>query len=135
MGSSNPLCLFNALSPTTHGNKVVVARCAKLATPHINMFCSFPFKTFNVESKCISWKFHGCGSKVRKDLVNDINYILFYYGFKTILELQAKFLAKMFVNGIIIFGVIVSNPIVRTILFGNCTTRCDLVQGTNLSNN
>ncbi len=81
------------------------------------------------------WKFHGCGSKVRKDLVNDINYILIYCGFKMILQLQAIILAKLFVNGIIIFGVIVSNPIVKTIVFKNYTTLCNPMQGTNFSNN
>lgn len=70
------------------------------------------------------WKFHGGGFKVNKDLVNDINYILIYYGFRMILELQAKILARLFVNGIITFGVIISNPIVRTIMFKNCTTPC-----------
>ncbi len=52
-----------------------------------------------------------------------------------ILELQTNFLAKLFINGIIIFGVIISYPIVKIIMFGNCTTLCDLVQNTNLSNN
>ncbi len=80
-------------------------------------------------------EFHVCGFKVRKDLVNDINYIIIYYGFRIILELQTIFLARLFGNGIIISGVIVSNPIVMIIVFKNYTTLCNLMQGTNLSNN
>jgi hypothetical protein len=34
-----------------YGNKVVVARYAKLATPCINMLCCLPFKTLNVKRK------------------------------------------------------------------------------------
>ncbi len=81
------------------------------------------------------WKFHGCGFKVGKDLVNDINYILIYCGFKMIFEFQVIFLARLFVNGIVIFGVVVSNPIVMIIVFNNYTTLCNLVQGSNFSNN
>jgi len=51
--SSNLLCLFNALSLVAYGNKVMVVQCAKLATPHVNMFYCLPLKTLNVESKCI----------------------------------------------------------------------------------
>jgi len=66
-------------------------------------------------------KFHVCGFKVRKDLVNDINCIINYYGFRMMLELQTIFLARLFGNGIIISGVIVSNPIVMIIVFKNYT--------------
>ncbi len=69
------------------------------------------------------WKFHGRGSKVKANLVNDINYILIYCGFRMILELQANFLAKPFVNGIITFGVIVFNPIIKLLCLGTTPPR------------
>ncbi len=52
-GSSYPLCLFNVLSPIAYGNKVMVVRCAKLATPHVNKLCCLLLKTLNAKSKCI----------------------------------------------------------------------------------
>jgi hypothetical protein len=52
-----------------------------------------------------------------------------------IFEFQVIFLARLFINGIVIFGVIVSNPIVMIIVFKNYTTLCNHVQSTNLSNN
>jgi hypothetical protein len=42
---------FQCIIIIAYGNKVVVTRYAKLATPYANMFCCLPFKNLNVKRK------------------------------------------------------------------------------------
>ncbi len=123
--SNNPLHLFDPLSPAAYGNKVVVVGCTKLATPHANMFCCLPFRNFNAKRKwyCKGGNFT-LATKVRKNLVDGINYNFIFCGFQRICEFQDDLPCRLFVFANIIYGAIISKPAFSTIVFGNYNTPC-----------
>ncbi len=80
--SNNPLHLLDPVSPIAYGNNVVVVGCIKLATSHTNIFCCLLLKNFNAKRQwyCKGGNFT-LATKVRKNLVDSINYIFIFFLF------------------------------------------------------